>query len=138
MQEAAVTWYIAHVEQLFGVEELMKPNNPALQNVYVAILTAGNELKVAFGTSYTNARGVEDTRMHWMTTETCIDEVCELYAKLVGYVKAFGGHAFFGFATELWTSFGRWRHPHLICRNGRLAEETDRECRFHDGQLSGH
>ena len=38
--------------------------------------------------------------MHWVTKETCTDEVHELYAELGRYLKAVGGHAIFGFGTE--------------------------------------
>ena len=38
--------YISHLEEFFGVEELIKEPNPALQNIFVTVHTAGNGMKV--------------------------------------------------------------------------------------------
>lgn len=51
--------YVARLVDMFGVEELMKPSNPALQNVYVAILTAGNEMKFWY------AQAISTPKQEW-------------------------------------------------------------------------
>ena len=64
---------------MFGISELLKPNNPAFRGIIITIMTVGNELQIWQETGNVSKKdGKTIMKRHWETENTLTEEIKEL------------------------------------------------------------
>ena len=97
----------ARLEEIYGIEALSLPNNPALKNTILAIAGAGNDL------IYHPIKGKRDKKdRRYYDLQNCPKEIRDDYAAICNHAQAFGGSVWFGIGSAAVYSGKEWGDNH--------------------------